>query len=364
MSIRTLGLGGSPVVGEMPAADDEVQTALVPSRGIPTALSQAAAAADRAASSALFAEYHRQLAAHTRSAHDQDLARCALYLADVGVAVGALAAEPAAWSGFTWGLVEGFKRWMLREGYALATLNRTLATVRSYVRLAAQAGAVPAEQATLIAAVKGYGRKQGRNLDADRPVSRRGVKKAQAVALSLAHARALKDQPTDTPQGRRDALLICLLLDHGLRVGEIAALTVGAISLDAGTLTFYHEKVDLTQTHLLTPTTLRAALAYLSNELAEAISSAPLLRGSRKSGALHGAMGLRSMQARVRLLGEAVGLKGLSPHDCRHWWASAAIAGGTDLLALQEAGGWASLAMPRRYVERARIANERVKLQT
>jgi hypothetical protein len=39
------------------------------------------------------------------------------------------------------------------------------------------------------------------------------------------------------------------------------------------------------------------------------------------------------------------------------------IAGGTDLLALQEAGGWASLAMPRRYVERAKIANERVKLQ-
>jgi hypothetical protein len=40
-----------------------------------------------------------------------------------------------------------------------------------------------------------------------------------------------------------------------------------------------------------------------------------------------------------------------------------AIAGGTDPLALQEAGGWASLAMPRRYVERAKIANERVKLQ-
>lgn len=37
---------------------------------------------------------------------------------------------------------------------------------------------------------------------------------------------------------------------------------------------------------------------------------------------------------------------------------------GTDQLALQEAGGWASPAMPRRYVERAKIANDRVKLQT
>jgi integrase len=69
------------------------------------------------------------------------------------------------------------------------------------------------------------------------------------------------------------------------------------------------------------------------------------------------------IQARVHLLGEAIGLKHLSPHDLRHYWASAAIAGGTDLLALQEAGGWASLDMPRRYVERAKIANERVKLQ-
>ena len=45
-------------------------------------------------------------------------------------------------------------------------------------------------------------------------------------------------------------------------------------------------------------------------------------------------------------------------------WATAALAGGSDLLALEEARGWASLAMPRRYVERAKIANERVKLQT
>lgn len=343
---------------------DQAQlTALVPREQTGAALSQAAAAADRAASSALFAEYRRQLAAHTRSAHDQDLARCALYLADVGVSVGALAVEPAAWAGFTWGLVEGFKRWMLREGFALATLNRTLATIKSYTRLAAQSGALAAEQATLIAAVKGYGRKQGRNLDAERATTRRSAKKAQAVTLSLAHARALKEQPSDTPQGRRDALLICLLLDHGLRVGELAALTMGSVKLDTGTLIFYREKVDMTQTHLLSAATLRAALAYFQHDRIGAAAEEALLLGSRRSGRLHGTLGVRSIQTRVQLLGVGVGLKQLSPHDLRHYWASAAISGGTDLLALQEAGGWASLAMPRRYVERAKIANERVKLQ-
>jgi len=71
------------------------------------------AAADRAASAAIFSSYREQLAPHTRIAHDQDLARCAFYLADIGVAVGPLAAEPAAWAAFSWGLVEGFKRWIL-----------------------------------------------------------------------------------------------------------------------------------------------------------------------------------------------------------------------------------------------------------
>jgi integrase len=344
-------------------ADVEPGIALVRSDYPATALSHVAAAADRAAASALFAEYRRQLAARTRSAHDQDLARCALYLADVGVAVGALAVEPAAWAGFTWGLVEGFKRWMLREGYALATVNRSLATIKSYTRLAAQAGALSAEQAALIATVKGYGRKQGRNLDAERETTRRSAKKIQAVRLSLAHARVLKEQPGDTPQGRRDALLICLLLDHGLRVGELAALTVGSVDIAAGTLTFYREKVDLTQTHVLSAATLRAALAYLQNDRADAAAEEALLLGSRRGGTVQGTLGVRSIQARVQMLGASIGLKQLSPHDLRHYWASAAIAGGTDLLALQEAGGWASLAMPRRYVERAKIANERVKLQ-
>ena len=63
--------------------------------------------------------------------------------------------------------------------------------------------------------------------------TRKGVKKAEAVSLDKAQVRALKTQP-DTPQGRRDALLMCLLLDHGLRVGELAVLKVTAFDLPQG----------------------------------------------------------------------------------------------------------------------------------
>jgi len=40
----------------------------------------------------------------------------------------------------------------------------------------------------------------------------------------------LKQQP-DTPQGRRDPLLMCILLEHGLRYGEIAILPPGKMLL-------------------------------------------------------------------------------------------------------------------------------------
>lgn len=113
--------------------------------------------------------------------------------------------------------------------------------------------------------------------------------------------------------------MLCLLLDHGLRVGKAVALTIGSIDLAAGTLTFYREKVDIIKTCLLSPATLRAALAYISNDLIGIEVNTLLLRGSRKNGALFGALGIRSIQSRIGFLCEAVGLKRLSPHDCRHY---------------------------------------------
>ena len=87
-----------------------------------------------------------------------------------------------------------------------------------------------------------------------------------------------------------------------------------------------------------------------------------MLLVSRKGGQLQGHMTERAINDRVGTLGERIGVQGLSPHDCRHYWATRAARQGTAPFALQEAGGWNSLAMPRRYVESAKIANEGVKL--
>jgi integrase len=87
------------------------------------------------------------------------------------------------------------------------------------------------------------------------------------------------------------------------------------------------------------------------------------LRASRKGGALQDAgMTARALTARVRDLGAAVGLVGLSAHDLRHYWATRAARNGTPLDRLQDAGGWTSPAMPLRYVEATKIANQGVLL--
>lgn len=95
-----------------------------------------------------------------------------------------------------------------------------------------------------------------------------------------------------------------------------------AIDLRAGELRFYRPKVDVEQTHRLTSDTLRAALAYLHHD---ASALGPLLRLSRKDGRLHDmGMSARAITARVRVLGLAIGVHGLSAHDCRHHWATQA----------------------------------------
>lgn len=322
-------------------------------------LTLAGQAANAVAARRVFDDYRSRRADNTLRRQDGDLALFAEYLANVGIKVGQLAAEPAAWAGITWGIVEGFVRWQVGRGYAIGSINVRLTTVKVYAKLASKAGIIEPGESILIGAVGGYSHKESRRIDSRREISRLGRKKARPVALSKAQAAKLKRQP-GTPQGRRDALLMCLLLDHGLRCGEVAGLQVGDFGLEAGQVKFYRSKVDKAQTHHLTGGTLAALQAYFDSD---ALLSGPLLRSSRKNGELGKAgMSTQAITARVKILGQQLNIDGLSAHDCRHYWATRAAQSGTDLFSLQEAGGWSSLAMPRRYVEAAKVANQNVKL--
>ena len=344
-------------------------------------------AANVAAGAAAFADYRRRKSANTLRGHGAALDHFGRFLVGlagrVEAAAGdgaaldagaldqaaawadldgaALASTAAAWRGVTWGIVEAWKQSLLQEGYSVATVNNRLSTIRVYAGLASRAGAIPADELTHIAAVAGYGVTEGKRVDERRPRARVGPKKAAAVPLSLDQARRLKATGAPTGQAARDALIMALLLDHGLRVGELAALTVGALDLDAGMMTFYRPKVDKTQTHRLTAAALTAARRYLADRPAGA-GPGLWVASDRRGRLLARPMSSRAISKRVGLLGLDVGAAGLSPHDCRHYWASTAAKAGTGVFSLRDAGGWSSVAMPARYVAAADIANEGVIL--
>lgn len=305
-----------------------------------------------------FDDYLSRKAENTIIAQRTDLFHFATYLQAAGISnrpnEDQLQTDPLAWRGVTWGLVDGFVKWQLAQGHAITSINRRLSTIKVYAKLASQAGMLDPQELALIRTVTGYAKGEARRIDARRPVTRVGDKKRTPVRIAHEQARQLKTHP-DTPQGRRDTLLMCLLLDHGLRVGEVVLLHAEDFDLEAGAFSFERPKVNSAQLHRLSADTLQALCAYIN--AGDAPIKGALLRGSRKNGALtHAGISDRAIQARVRFLGEQIGLFDLSPHDCRHYWATY-WAKKVDVLRLQEAGGWSSLEMPRRYIEKSKIAN-------
>ena len=317
--------------------------------------------ANQAAAGSRFQEYRSRRAEETLRRQDADLALFHEFLELVNLRTGNLAQSPEAWQPVTWGLVEAFVKWQLNEGYAIKSINVRLSSVKSYARMAMQSGALTPQEYALIRAVQGYSFREQVRIDQRRPVQRIGLKKQNPVKITAEQAAQLKLQP-DTPQGRRDTLMMCLLLDHGLRVGEIIGLEVANLNFDDGTLRFFRPKVNKVQVHRLSRDT-RNALQNCRNQ-GDLAMSGLLLRRSKKNEEL-GESGVtsRAVTARVCLLGERLGILGLSAHDCRHYWATSAARGGTDPFVLQEAGGWSSLAMPRRYVEDNDVANEGIILE-
>jgi integrase len=320
------------------------------------------AIANQVAVSHALGTYQQRLSANTKRRQQGDLALFARYLSIAGLQVSAseLMTDPTSWQSITYGLIVGFIRYQLREGYAIGSLNVRLATVKRYCAVAFEANALDAETLALIANVRGFSHKDGRNVDQGRAISRRGQKKAEPVTITADQAAQLKREQPATPQGSRDALLMCLLLDHGLRCGEIAALTIQCVNMDEETLTFYRAKVDLVQTHELTKDTRTALRRYLAH--ADLQPGDYLLRGSHRSGKLAGRMSERAITARMKTLGQHLGIASLSAHDGRHSWATLAIKAGTDVKALQVAGGWKSPSMPIKYAITGKIANAGILL--
>lgn len=309
----------------------------------------------------VFSDYLRRRAANTIRSQSYDLVTFSEYLSHclIDVDPDALQSNPQAWEFLTWGLVAGYLDWLLEKGFSIGTINRRLSTVRVYARLGALAGYVAQAEYDRLSLVRGFSAKDGANADEQRSIVRRGSKKAEPIQLSDSDVRLLKDQNLSKSQGVRDSLLMCLMLDHGLRLGEVAILRGDNVFIEERRMLFFRPKVSIDQWLIFTDDTLRALESYQSY----IIPGEKLIRRSVSRNALSdGFMSGRGIAKRVRVLGERIGIDSLSPHDLRHSWATRAARGGSDAFALRDAGGWSSLSMPSRYVAAGEISNARIVL--
>jgi integrase len=328
-----------------------------------SSLAVAALVADRVSAAHTFEDYRSRKAPNTIKRQDVDLRSFLDYLGVVGVTIPdglRLELDAQAWNGISAGLVDGFVKWLSNEGASIGTINVRLSTVKTYVGLAAKSQVIGQEAADRIRMVSGYRHKEGLRLDERRPLTRIGEKKAAPVSLTTEQVNRMR-RSRRTQIGMRDTLIVNLLADLGLRCGEVAAIKVENIDLERRSLTFYREKVDLTQTHHLTDRIVNSLRIYL--KLHGAPTSGPLLRAVTRIGKLGKPLKNHGIAKRIRALGEEIGIPNLSPHDLRHYWATQAARNKTPIDRLQDAGGWKSPNMPLRYIEKTKVANEGVILE-
>lgn len=207
-----------------------------------------------------------------------------------------------------------------------ATLARTVSALRTFFAFLAGQGDVPANPATGLLS----------------PKRRMALPGFLPVDEMLALLRSL---PRTTETGKRDAAILELLYGSGIRVGELASLRCGDVSLESATVRVLGKgrKVRVVPLGAISAAAIRD---YLSARAAAGpANGSPLFLNSRG-----GALTARSV---ARLLDAAMARAGiarhLSPHGMRHSFATHLLESGADLRSIQEMLGHSSLSTTQRY---------------
>lgn len=291
-----------------------------------------------------------------------------------------------AWMDVSHGMVFQFRDWMKDNGYSIKSINRRLSTVKIYAHLAFQSGVLSESDHVRIRAIKGYTLKDGKKIDEKRSEARISSKKAGPTEIPANMIHCLKyDHDFQTEQGIRDAVLMTILLDTGMRCSELAELTVGNINpfqdmpdieqfdneqeyekaicaaAEKSIMQWYRPKTStMSKPWAMTPDVFFMLAKYRDSGLMPSDKDAPVLRSSHRSGKLTTpGMSTRAIYNRVKTLSAQCGMSNVSPHDFRHSAAKRlAKATNGDITRLMAIMGWQTPAMATHYAEITGVANE------
>ena len=199
----------------------------------------------------------RRLSPHTVTAYRSDLRGLATFLER----------DRASLADATYPLLRRYLAQQHTRGYARASIARRVGAIRTFYRWAAEDARVPTDPSVLLGSPKVVSRL---------PTVLR-AREAAALAESPASTEAVGvDGPIPTPLQRavlmRDRALLELLYGSGLRVGEVAGLTLDRVDLDRGRV-LVRGKGDKEREVPMSDLTVDALEAYLS--LARPVMAGP-----------------------------------------------------------------------------------------
>ncbi len=151
-----------------------------------------------------------------------------------------------------------------------------------------------------------------------------------------------------TPKGARDYALILMLLDTGLRAGELLSLHVGDVNMRSGLITVMCKGQK--QRQVRAGSRARAALMRMLGFRNQASHADPLWIAFDFEGNEKGALSFYGMETLLKRLGRKAGVQPCAPHRFRRTFALWCLRDGIDLHSLRMLMGHTSLAVLQRYL--------------
>lgn len=243
--------------------------------------------------------------------------------------------------------VRAFLKWCSDRGHSPA-LDRDL--MKSFVADLLDAGAEPSTARSRQLAMRRFSawlEEEGEIAD-DPLLGLKAPKLDTKVTESLSESelkRLIKACDGKEFRDRRDAAIVRLMAETGMRAGEVCGLTVDDVDLDRGLVTVRRGKGGKGRIAPFGAQTGIAIDRYLRARRGHALAGAAALWLGDRSNSLE----YFGLHKTLKYRAERAGLKGFHPHLLRHTAASRWLAAGGSEGGLMAVAGWSTRDMIDRY---------------